>query len=125
MTDGNAEQSMLAEHARGDSLRTIGKRHNVSHETARRVILQQGSALVDDLSRTLILAEAAQHQGAEALWPAIVIPFGQPQNDWQDAHIMFDWAVKKLRQRGFDISIVSRSTKAGIVLMLTVPGRKQ
>jgi len=117
MTDAD---TILAEHARGDSLRTIGKRHGVSHETARRLVLERGSQLIADLAYDLQVAERCERQGLTAEWPTYLIPF-QAQADWQDALAMFDWTVKQLRARGFRVEIVSRTTPAGMALMVTVP----
>ena len=47
---------LLVEHARGDSLRVIARRHGIGHETVRRRVLEEGSKLIADLERDLLLA---------------------------------------------------------------------
>lgn len=118
------DHSMLAEHARGDSLRTIGKRHGVSHEQARRLILQTGSALIRDLERDLLLAELTRDQGKEPDWPTMLVPFGLRAQDWADSLDFFSWSTKRLRERGWAIEIITRHVpEAGVVFMLTTtPG---
>ena len=114
--------SMLAEHARGDSLRTIGKRHGIGHETARRLILQTGSSLIRDLMADLLVGEAHQKRGQEPEWPTMLIPFGLQAQDWADSLDFFSWAVKQLRNRDFDVQVVTRHVpEAGVVFMLTLP----
>ena len=39
-------QHMLAQHARGDSLRQIGHNHGISHETVRKVVIERGQSLL-------------------------------------------------------------------------------
>lgn len=108
-------QHMLAEHARGDSLREIAHNHGISHETVRKVVIERGQSLLRDLTRDLFVAEAG-----EGRWPTILIPFGQPEADWRDAHTMLFWAVDQLRARDFDIRIVTHQTRLGTIFELTL-----
>ena len=121
------DHSMLAEHARGDSLRTIGKRHGVSHETARKIVLQTGSALIRDLERDLTLAELQRDGGVESVWPTILIP-PQIQSDRMDALTMFFWARDRLIARGWAIEVTTRHVPGGgtvFQLATTNLGEKQ
>jgi hypothetical protein len=95
--DVNVQAPMLTEHARGDSLQTIGKRHGISHETARRVILQQGQSLITDLERDLRAGRR----------PAISIPYGQPLRGGQDALVMLQWSLTELRRHGWNVRVDS------------------
>ena len=117
---------MLAEHAAGDSLRVIGRRHGVGHETVRRVILKTGSALIRDLERDLTLAELTRDQGKEPDWPTCLIP-PQLQSDRMDALEMLFWAVKRLRERGWAIEIITRHVPGGgtVFMLATTPGEGQ
>jgi len=121
MTDLDSTR-LLAEHARGDSLRTIGRRHGVSHETARQIVADRGAQLIDDLAYDLQVAEGFERQGLDAEWPTYLVPF-QVQEDWQHALALFDWSVAELRRRGLDVEIVTRHTVAGVAFMLTLPRR--
>ena len=56
---------LLVEHARGDSLRVIARRHGIGHETVRRRVLEEGSKLIADLERELLLAELMRDAGRE------------------------------------------------------------
>ena len=105
---------MLAEHARGDSLRTIGRRHGVGHETVRRVVLAQGSSLIRDLERDLRARD----------WPTILIPFGQQPVEWQEALLMLEWARKRLWERGWDVRVCTRPSRQGAMFKLTIEEEK-
>ena len=59
MTEITAD--LLVDHARGLSLRQIARKHGVGHETVRRTILQEGSELIGDLERDLLVAELTDH----------------------------------------------------------------
>lgn len=123
MTSVNADDHpLLTAHAEGLGLRAIGRQNGVSHETARKRIVEEGSQLIRDLSRDLLLAEAAEYQGLEpVVWPGIEIPF---QKDWVASIDLFSWCCRKLTGRGFDLAIQTRQTTAGIVFVLrTVPSR--
>lgn len=123
MTNVNPDaQPELAEHAQGLGVRAIGRIHGVSHETARKTVLSQGSALIHDLERQLLIAGLMRDGGHEGEWPAIVIP-PQQQADRMQALDMFSWAVKRLRERGWTIEIVTRTPPSGgAVFMITTPG---
>ena len=97
-------QEVLAEHARGDSLRTIGARHGVSHELVRRVVLREGSAVLRDLTTDLLTNG----------WTSILIPYGQQERDWRDAHIMLTWSVRNIRESGLEIEVRTRPTWEGV-----------
>lgn len=114
----------LAEHAAGRGLRAIGADHQVSHETARRRVIEQGTQLIHDLERTLLLAELMRDNGEEqqAQWPGCVIP-NQIEPERRAAMATFFWAVDRLRTRGWDIQIITRTTPDGVVFLLTTPGR--
>jgi len=120
----NADHPMLTAHAEGHGLRAIGRQQGVSHETARKRIVEDGTALIRSLSRDLLLAEAAEYQGLEpVVWPGIEIPF-QPQEEWMAAIDLFSWCCRKLTGRGFDLAIQTRQTTGGTVFVLrTVPSR--
>jgi hypothetical protein len=82
---------LLVEHIRGDSLRTIARRHSIGHETARRWILRQRHDV-------LAAFQAALDAGQV---PLIEVPFGTPLSDHTpDDHrawisVMF-WAAEQL-----------------------------
>ena len=123
MTEVHAD--LLVEHARGDSLRTIAKRHGIGHETVRRTILKEGSKVLGAIERDLLLAELTRDQGGEPLWPACVIP-AQQQSDRLGALDMAGWVIRRLRERGWDLEVVTRTPPTGgVVFMLCTPGREQ
>jgi len=122
MTTVNAE-SVLVEHARGDSLRTIGRRHAISHEKARRLILEAGRTLVDEIAHVLLIAQYKDDRGEIPLWPTIEIPYGQAIDDWRDNVLLLEWVLKQLRQRGYDVEAINLRSRQGVVFQLHVPRR--
>ena len=47
---------MVAEHAAGVGYRGIGARHGLSHEGARRVVMSQGTALINEVELAAFVA---------------------------------------------------------------------
>lgn len=120
------DSQLLIEHARGDSVRQIAKRHGLSRSTAHRIIIRDGQKRIEDIEHTLLAAELTQ--GREP-WPGIVIP---PHPDRSDALDLFFWVRKRLRQRGWVLETVTRyvpitddagrETGRAVVFLLIVPG---
>lgn len=126
MTEVTAD--LLVEHARGDSLRVIARRHGIGHETVRRRVLEEGSKLIGEIERDLLLAELMRDAGFEerAVWPACVIP-SQEQGDRMAALDMFSWVVKRLRERGWHLEIVTRTPPSGgaVFMLCTTSGEEK
>lgn len=110
-----AEDSLLAEHLAGSTVRTIAKRHGLTRSTAHRTVIKQGKTLVDSLERNL----------RARVWPWIEIPPQMP-GDRMDAIHMLDWCVKQLRERGWEIEVTTRRAPGSLVFVLTTPpGRNE
>ncbi len=61
MAEATLEDSqLLIEHARGDSVRQIAKRHVLSRSTAHRIIIRDGQKRIEDIEHTLLAAELTQ-----------------------------------------------------------------
>ena len=116
--DADAHE-LLTEHARGDSLRTIGARHNVSHEYVRQVVIREGRRFVDGVELDLYVAWTLtqQQRETEAEWPALVVPHGP---DWSTAIAFVQWLVDTLRGRGLDVHVLVRPTPDGAVYLLSI-----
>lgn len=113
---------LVAEHARGDSYRTIASRHDISRETARQIVLRDGRRFIDSMELGLYIAWKLEQQGREdeAEWPALVVPF-QDQQDWQLALSLLQFTVAQLREdRGLDINVRNQRTPDGHVFQLTI-----
>ena len=91
-------QELLTEHARGDSYRTIGQRHGMSHEAVRQVVIREGRRFVDRVELDLYVAWKLTQQGrkTEAQWPAIAVAHSL---EWSTAIALVQWLVDELRAR--------------------------
>jgi hypothetical protein len=110
---------LLAEHARGDSYRTIGRRHGLSHEGARKAVMRQGSAFVNRVEMDLMVAAKYERMGltSKAVWPGLAIPHGP---GWQLGLSLLQWLVDELRDRKLAVRVLTRSVPNGIVFLLTL-----
>src|SRR4051794_21629825 len=112
---------MLAEHAAGDSYRTLGQRHGMSHEAARQVVVREGRRFVDEVERDLLVAWKLTQQGseAEAQWPTFLVPH-QLQEGWQKAFAFWSWVVDQLKSRGLGVHLRHTPTRSGSAVQLTI-----
>ncbi len=118
MIDFDTENGrMLAEHASGDSYRTIGRRHGRSHEGARQIVIRESTQFIDRVELDLYVAAKLESMGCEAEWPTFVIPFGE---DWQTALSFFQWTVNRLTARDVHVAVRNRPTPAGHVFLLSL-----
>ena len=114
-----SSRRMVLEHAGGDSYRTIGRRHGMSHEAARQIVLREGTKFVDSVELDLYLAAKLERMGRDAAWPTLLVPF-QHQSDWQTALRLLSWLVDRLRGRDVPVHVRNRPTPAGHVFMLSL-----
>lgn len=112
---------LLAEHAAGDSYRTLGQRHGCSHESARQVVMRQATALVNDVQMTLYVAAKLEAMGrhGEAKWPGLVVPH-QPGDGWRLSLSLLQLVVGRLRERGVAVVVQTRPVPNGIVFQMTL-----
>lgn len=113
------ERELLTEHVRGDSYRAIGVRHGISHETARKLVIAQGTQYVNEIEMSLYLADKLESIGGVGEWPTLLVPH-QAQGDWQTALSLLQWTVDRLRARSVAVAIRSRPTPAGTAFQLTL-----
>ena len=97
---------LLAERAGGDTYRALGKRHGISHETARKLTIERDAEVLAALERTLILAEAARHQGRRPIWPALLIG-PEVQSIRMQALDQFSYWYRRLKSRGWPIEVTT------------------
>jgi len=111
---------MVAEHAAGIGYRGIGARHGISHEGARRVVMSQATALVNDVEMSLYLAHKLERMGRadEAEWPGLAVPH-QPGDGWQLALSLLQ-LVDRLRQRDVPVQVKTRPLTDGTVFILVI-----
>jgi hypothetical protein len=110
---------LLAEHAQGDSLRTIAARHGCSHEHVRKVVLQEARRFIDRIELDLMIAwklEQQQRQD-EAQWPCFMVVHGP---DWSVGISTVQWCVDQLRARDLDINVITKPHPNGALLALTI-----
>jgi hypothetical protein len=110
---------MVAEHARGDGYRAIGRRHGMSHERARQIVMCEGTRFVDSIEMDLYVAAKLEKMGREAAWPTMLIPF-QDQAEWQTALALVQWVTDRLRARDVPVHVRNRTTPVGHALQLTL-----
>jgi hypothetical protein len=113
------DTQMLREHVMGDSYRKIGEARGKSDECARRVVLEQDTELIGELTRHLLYSEIREHWHLNPGWPFIQIPYGQSPREWADALLMLDWTIGKLKRRGFDLVVESHHNSDGLMFVLT------
>jgi hypothetical protein len=115
------EHRWLAEHVAGSSYRTIGQRHSISHESARRAVLEDAARFIGDVELSLYVAAKLEQlgRGDEAVWPAFLIP-ELVEEDWRLALSLFAYVVDQLRERDLNIEITHRATPAGCAFMITL-----
>jgi hypothetical protein len=115
------EYPLLAQHAAGDSYRTLAGRHGLSHESARQVVLRQATALVNEVEMALYTASKHEALGreAEADWPGLVVPH-QPGDGWQLGMSLLQYVVDRLRARDVDVQVRTGPLPDGIVFLLTL-----
>jgi hypothetical protein len=113
------QHEMLTEHARGDSYRTIGARHGVSHEYVRQTVIRAGRRFVDGVELDLYVAWKLTQQGreTEAEWPALVVPHSP---EWSTSIGLVQWLVDQLRQRDLDVHVRTQPTPNGSLFMLMI-----
>jgi hypothetical protein len=104
-----APNPLLVERVKGNSLRQIGARHGLHHESVRRVVLAEGSQIVREME--------AELDGPDG-WVSVLIPYGQQQVDWQDSLLLLDFCARRLQERGRHIRIETRRHPAGAFLVL-------
>ena len=109
---------LFAEHVAGDTVRGIAKRHQIPKSTVGRIIIEDGQKRIEAIERDLLVAQLMQDRGQEPLWPAIIVP-AQVQADRMIALELFSWCVKRLRQRGWTIEVITANAPNGVVFMLT------
>ena len=111
---------LFAEHVAGGTVRGIAERHQIPKSTVGRIIIEDGQKRIEAIERDLLVAQLMQDRGQEPLWPAIIVP-AQVQADRMIALELFSWCVKRLRQRGWKIEVITANAPNGVVFMLTVP----
>lgn len=125
MLTAEVRVDVLAARARGETFRAIAGRLGLSKDTVQRIERDHGHRLIEELSGDLAVALAQQRLGYDPHWPWITIPFGQPAQDWADSLDLFSWACRRLRERGFDLEIITRPHPDGLDLMLTLPPQRR
>ena len=120
MIDATVTQ-MLGEHARGDTYRVLGERYGYSHEGVRKLLIREGTRMVNEVEVNLYLASKQEQMGREAKWPTFLVPH-QEQSDWQTALGLFQWIVDRLKARAVHVQIRSRPTSAGTAFQLVLGG---
>ena len=112
---------LVADHARGDGFRTIGRRLGVSHEQARRLWARQNREHLDNIELALMVAAKYEAMGRreDADWPVIPVPF-QDQTGWQAALALLQATVDELRRRDVPVRVHSLPTPAGTGFALTL-----
>lgn len=117
MVDDSEAAEMLREHSGGSSYRAIGRKHQVSHEQARLVVVRQARKYLDGLELSLAEAWKLERLGREneAAWPVMLCPHGP---DWSQAIAFLQWTVDKLRARDLDIHVKTQATQNGSAFML-------
>jgi hypothetical protein len=106
---------MLAEHAAGASYRELGRKHKLHHEQARRIVLPAGRALIAELTADL------EADGSTT----ILVPYGQEERAWRDAHVMLTWSLERLRRNGLEIEVRTYPSDAGVAFQLTIARRTE
>jgi len=103
MTD--VKQRVLAERARGATLRELGRTFGFSHETARRILREAGQEAVRALEHDL-------HAGRALL---LEVPYGTwAAGDHLDGLRLCLWCLERLRERGHDVRIETHTSKQGV-----------
>ena len=100
------DQQLLAERARGDSLRQIGERHELSPEGVRVVVAREGRKQIDRLELALL---ANRKSGDVEL-------FLIPSTTGPEFHLAVDylqWCVRQLAERGVDVRVTYRPVEGG------------
>lgn len=103
---------LLQEHAAGASFRTLGKRHDVSHEHARQLVSDAIEDLVFDAVVSMYGAWRNERDGLAAEWPGFVVP-AQAQPDRQIALNIFQSVTSRLQARNIPLKIVVRHVPVG------------
>jgi hypothetical protein len=97
---------LLHEHAAGVSFRQLGRRHGVSHERARQLVIAELDNLVFD-STIRVLSPDLDN-------PAFVIP-NQAQGDRATALRVVDMVRHGVRAKGVKVKTVVRHVRPGAV----------
>ena len=121
MIEIDVTRQMVGEHAHGDSYRTIGQRHGLSHEAARQVVLREATKFVDSVECDLYLAAKWEAMGRQAEWPTLVVPH-QPGDGWSVALSLLQLVVDRLKARDVPVHVQTRPTPDGSVFQLSLGG---
>jgi hypothetical protein len=99
---------VLNERLRGDTLRTIGDRHDLTPEGVRLVVAREGRRRIDELEMRLMVGRRTGEV------EAFVIPdHGGP--DFDVALGYFHWAMRELAKRGVKVRVHYRPAHNGVV----------
>lgn len=118
-TDDRTMQ-MIGERATGDTFSAIGRRHGMSDEGVRKLVLREGTKLVNQTELDCLVAQKLEAMGRddEAGWPTFLLPH-QDQRDHQTVLSLVQWLVDRLRRgRDLAVSVHSRPTPNGLCLQI-------
>lgn len=102
------DTAVLNERLRGDTLRNIGERHDLTPEGVRVVVAREGRRQIDELEMRLMVNRRTGDT------EAFVIPdHGGP--DFDVALGYFQWAIRELAGRGVQVRVHYRPAHNGVV----------
>ncbi len=102
------DREVLHERIRGDTLREIGERHDLTPEGARLVVAREGRRHIDDLELRLMVNRKTGDV------EAFLIP-DHSGPDFDLAIAYFRWAMNELGTRNVDVRIHYRPVPEGVV----------
>ena len=73
-------------------------------------MLPAGRALVGDLTADL------EADGSTT----ILVPYGEEERAWREAHVMLTWSLERLRRNGLDVEVWTYPSDAGVAFQLTM-----
>ena len=99
----------LADHICDQPLRTIGKRHGISHEQARRLIRQQARDHITRIAGELLIASKTGEL------PTLLIPsLPGPEMDLPVAYLV--WICDKLQEVGVELGFTYTAVENGLAI---------
>jgi hypothetical protein len=105
------DQQVLAERARGDSLRQIAERHDLSPEGVRLIVVREGRKTIDALEMRLLLNRKT---GDVEVY--LIPGHGGPEFDL--AVDFFQWTLRQLAERGVETKVHYRPVENGVAFGL-------
>ena len=110
---------ILSEHIAGQSVRKIAAHRPMSHETARQIVIAEGTKFVNGIELDLMVAEKYDLDGRadEAQWPTLLVP-NQDQDGCTASLRLLEYTLNALRNRGVSTRIFSTELENGIVIQI-------